>query len=405
MKRYTFSLILGIGIMLLSVSFVNWLINPYDIFESPDIDGINSYKSEVGRHTRLSRVYQVNRVEPEVILLASSRGLVVPESLLSLDGLQGLNLSLPSASTYELLRMMQHANAVRPLKKAVLALDESFSGMKQPGFVESRLSVHSDNMLNKDAWLQEFRDRFQSLLSFDALRSSIRTITNQKEDPESGNSERYHAERVRNAGGHRQMFRNMEASLFSDFKGNEDKCNAVDERSEPGESEYFIYFKKIVELAYRDKIDLYIYFSPIHARLYEAECMLGMRGAYSSMKRQVVTTVETIAHQYGVDPYPVWDFSGYNEVTTENIPEINNTDEIMTWYWEGSHYTKETSNEIFNRIFDNEGYLAGFGTRITTNNIDAHLVDIDMQRLIYLRSHQDDIAELHELFRESRLVH
>lgn len=352
----------------------------------------------------MSRIYQINRVKPDAILLASSRGLVVPDASLSDDGLRGLNLTLTSASTYELLRMMQHANTIKPLKRVILALDESFTDVKQPGFIENRLAVNYDDTPNKVTWLQEWRDSFQSLLSDDALRASIRTIRKQKEDPESVDAEHYRAERIRSAGGHRQMFRNMEASLFSDFKGDENQCAAVDERSETGESEYFIYFKKIVELAYRNKIDLYIYFSPIHARLYEAECMIGMHGAYNNMKRQVVKTVEDIAHQYGVAPYPVWDFSGYNMVTTEDVPEANNTEELMTWYWEGSHYTRETSNKVFNRIFDKKEYLTGFGTRITTNNIDAHLADIDKQRLIYLRSHQDDIEELEQQFRTSRSV-
>jgi len=344
-------------------------------------------------------------VQPEAILLASSRGLVVPDSYLDDDEFKGLNLSLTSASTYELLRMMQHANSVRPLKKVVLALDESFTGVKQPGFVENRLSVFYDGGRNKEAWQQRWRDGFQGLLSDDALKASIRTIRKQKEDPDAVDADYYRIERIRRAGGHRQMFRNMEASLFSTYKGENNLCNSLAESGETGVSENFVYFEKIVEMAYRKKIELYIFFSPIHARLYEAECMIGMRAAYNKMKRQVVATVENIAHEYKVEPYPVWDFSGYNTVTTEDVPEVGDTDDIMTWYWEGSHYTRETADNIFKRIFHNNNHLPGFGERITVNNIDAHLADIERRRQLYLQSHQDDIKELERQFRTSRSVH
>jgi hypothetical protein len=86
------------------VAAFNWLINPYDIFNSPEITGLNAYKSEVERHTRLSKVYQLESLKPEVILLASSRGLVVPDVYFSPDDMKAYNLSLTSASTYELIQ-------------------------------------------------------------------------------------------------------------------------------------------------------------------------------------------------------------------------------------------------------------------------------------------------------------
>jgi hypothetical protein len=404
MKRYTFRLISGIAGILLCLCLFNWFINPYDIFQSPVIKGLNSYKSEVSRHTRLSKVYRVNRVKPDVILLASSRGLAVPESLLSDKGMRGLNLSLTSASTYELLRMMQHAQAVHPLKKAILALDESFTGGKQSGFLENRLSVNYDNTVNKEAWLRELKDRFQGLLSADALRASIRTIMKQDEDPESKNAEHYRAQRIYEAGGHRQMFRNMEASMFSKYKGDENRCMLPDESDKLLQSENFIYFKKIIEMAYKEKIDLVIYFSPVHARLYEAECMVGMRGAYNNMKRRVVSAVKNMADQYHVSPYPVWDFSGYNRVTIEDVPEANDIKDIMTWYWEGSHYTRKAAVKVFERMFANKDTPAGFGLKISTANIEEHLEKVNKQRVGYLRSHQGDITELEQQFKASRSV-
>ena len=106
MKSYSIFLLSGIFLLLFFVSIFNWVINPYDIFLSPGIEGLNQYKSETGRHTRLSKVYQVERVKPDVILLASSRGIVIPESYFSYDGMTGFNFSLTSASTYEFFSIL-----------------------------------------------------------------------------------------------------------------------------------------------------------------------------------------------------------------------------------------------------------------------------------------------------------
>ena len=119
LKKYSIYLLSYILLILLSVAGFNWFINPYDIYESPVIEGVNKYKSEVERHTRLSKVYQLEKLKPDAVLLASSRGLVVPDEMFTAEGMTGFNLSLTSGSTYELYRMLQHAQNVRPLKRVV----------------------------------------------------------------------------------------------------------------------------------------------------------------------------------------------------------------------------------------------------------------------------------------------
>ena len=225
MKKYSIQVLSGIFISLLFVVSFNFLINPYDIFESPEIKGLNSYKSEVIWNTRLSRIYQLENVKPEVILLASSRGMVIPEEYFTDDMMTGFNLSLPSASTYELLRVFQHAQAVYPLKKVILALDEDFTETKQFNFSEDRLMVDVDGNRNEKKWLQRLKDIFVGLLSSNALQSSFRTISKQKLAPDTIDIKQANSDRVSRAGGHRQMFRTMEASMFSEYGGKGDSCH------------------------------------------------------------------------------------------------------------------------------------------------------------------------------------
>ena len=400
MKKYSIYLLSCIFLVLSFVAGFNWFINPYDIFESTAIEGVNKYKSEVERHTRLSKVYQLEKIKPEAVLLASSRGLVVAEEMFAAEHMKGFNLSLTSGSTYELYRMLQHAQQVNPLKRVVLALDELVTGDKQPGFVEDRLAVAYDGSVTPGRFSQKWRDLFSALLSHDALKASLRTIRKQKQSPDSANKD-YKADRVRNAGGHRQMFRTMEASMFSDYEGSENQCQQTQWSSESMKLKELVYFEKIVEFSYINDIDLYIYFSPSHARLYEVKCMTGEFPAMAETKRQVVKIVAELAESYMKRPYTVWDFSGYNEVTTEEVP-VSGDHSLMRWYWEGSHYTEATAALIFEKIFSLGGgssEVIDFGAQISVQNIEQHLGKIQDDRLAYIRSY-DDIVELNALLHD-----
>lgn len=397
MKRYSINILSGILLALAMLTGFNWFINPYDVFSSPSFEGVNSYKSEVERYTRLSKVYKIQRVKPGVMLLASSRGLVIPDSYLDESGVSGFNMSLASASTYELLRVLQHAQAIHPLKKVILALDEEFSGAKKVNFSEERLAVNFDGSVNELLLKQKWKDMFLSLLSFDAFRSSLRTVRKQSADPENSNKNGYRSQRVAKAGGHRQMFRTMESSIFNKYAVFENKCiGGINNGLKPDDSA-INYFEQIVDFAYANNIEMIIYFSPVHARIYEVKCMVGLWGSMERMKRNVVKTVDQISKSYGRPAFNIWDFSGYNSITTEDVPEIGDRTSVMKWYWEGSHYTEETARLILDTIMGKGNGRKDFGPLLTKENIEKHLLDINMQKKKYMSTHIEDIKELNEL--------
>jgi len=399
MKSYSIYLLSAIFSVLLLVAAINWCINPYDIFDSPEISGLNAYKSEVERHTRLSKAYQVEKTKPEVILLASSRGLVVPDAFLSVGGMKAYNLSLTSASTYEQFRMLQHAQAVHPLKRVVLALDERITDSKQASFIENRLAVNEDGTKNINKWKQTWHDYFSSLLSIDALGASIRTLRKQKDSPLNVDAEEYEKQRVYRAGGHHQMFRTMEASIFARYKGGSNQCDMAAGEVSGNKPVSKAIIEQIVDFSYKNNIELVIYFSPVHARFFEVKCMVGEWPEIEQTKRMVVMIVEYLAGRYGRKPFSVVDFSGYNDITTEELPDVDDRSSKMAWYWEGSHYTKRTARKIFDQLLVEKN---GFGVSLTADNIDEYLLDIRDKRKTYVTSHSDDIAELKSLFEQSR---
>ncbi|MCW8922097.1 MAG: hypothetical protein OQK69_00510 [Gammaproteobacteria bacterium] len=393
MKSYSLFLLSGISSVLLAVSVFNWIINPYDVFDSPVIQGLNEYKSETGRYARLSKFYQVERVKPDVILLATSRGMVVPDEYFSTEDMTGFNFSMPSASIYELYRAMQHAHAIKPLKRVVIGIDEEFVNGVQPNFSEGRVIVNYNGDINVSKWIQRIKDVFLSLLSINAFRSSVSTIKKQKESPSLIGYKQHYISRVVRAGGHRQMFRKMESSVFYSHDINNHGCDKklMENKSMPSVN---IYFEKIIDLAYKENIDLHVYFSPIHARLYEVKHMIGKWPCMEKTKQDVVNVVEYKAKQYGRMSYPVWDFSGYNAITMEAVPEKDDSLSMMTWYFEGSHYTRDTANCIFSNMFNKKDMCVNFGIKLTSADLDKHLYDIRSNRKTYIKHYNEDINEI-----------
>lgn len=69
-------------------------------------------------------------------------------------------------------------------------------------------------------------------------------------------------------------------------------------------------FKKIVEFCRQNNIELIVFISPSHATQWEALRVTDRWDSFEEWKRKMVAIT------------PVWDFSGYNSVTSEPIQPI-----------------------------------------------------------------------------------
>jgi len=104
---------------------------------------------------------------------------------------------------------------------------------------------------------------------------------------------------------------------------------------------------------------------------------------------------------FGESAYPLWDFSGYNSLTTEDVPPDGDSETQMKWYWESSHYKKELGDLVLDRIFDYHHSRRivpdDFGILLTSENITAHLCRIRDKQREYHKLHPGDVAEIEEL--------
>ena len=107
--------------------------------------------------------------------------------------------------------------------------------------------------------------------------------------------------------------------------------------------------------------------------------------------------------QAGKTAYSLWDFSGYNSITTETVPAAGSPDK-MRWYSDSSHYNRACGDLILDRIFGHHDPARlipqDFGTLIDERTIDAHLSDIREARAQYSETHPADVQEMAALSKQ-----
>ena len=153
-------------------------------------------------------------------------------------------------------------------------------------------------------------------------------------------------------------------------------------------------FKNVLDTYSRKKVKVILFISPIHARQMEALDALGLYECFENWKRDLVDAVDDVRKKRDVDII-LWDFSGYNSVTTEDIPDSKATQ--MQWYWESSHFKKALGDLVLSRMLHFESHQKvpdDFGVPIHSGNIEAHLAEIRRGKDIYFKEHPEEVEDV-----------
>jgi hypothetical protein len=391
----------------------NWLIDPYDIHDVPRIEGFNARKPEFANHLRMIKAHAVRLKRPQSVLLGTSRaefGLDPDHPALTADGSQSYNLGIVGANMYETMRYLQHAHAAGPLVRAVLALDLfafNIFWKNSKDFSEERLLVTASGKQTSGFG----GETLSVLASFDTLRASVRTIQKQEKALEArvylpnGMADPNHLiQMMQKDGGQRAGFLKSENGFLEMVYLPDDKY--IHRFSDPlsGRST-FDYFRNIVTFCRAEGIDLRLFISPAHARQWEILAAAGLWPHWEDWKRKLVSILDDLGKNRPDHPAPhLWDFSGYNSVTTEDVPQADDASSLMRGYLESSHYNAKVGNMVLDTIFGRpsagEAKLGDFGTILTPENIEEHLAAIRTDRQAYRATHNNDLNDIAELSRK-----
>ncbi|MCP4410144.1 MAG: hypothetical protein GY807_20855 [Gammaproteobacteria bacterium] len=389
-EKYVKTLLLTVILGLSAIASFNWFFNPYELFEPPRIQGVNVEKKEA-RNRRMYKAYAVVEGTYDALILGSSRALALDPLHEGFRGLNAYNLALSWGSTYEAYRYLEHAfnSSSKKIKTVILQISccDGFGKSTYKGFNESRLVNKPGKIYSFDRLFTYLNDLVPALISIDALRASRDVFKHNKiiKHLIHNHKIQWHKERVRKAGGHRQMFND----LMSVMHPRKEHVNKVISAG---------YFGSILHFSHKHDIELIVYLSPFHARYEELYRYKSNGNMSDSWKRSLILHNESIAKKLNRTPYKIWGFTGYNSVTTEPIPGPGDTESTMKWYWEGSHITSDAANLVLDRILNyqhkNRNIPIDFGTLLNSSAIQYNLDKDRENRIKYQKQFPGEVAEI-----------
>lgn len=342
---------------------LNWFINPYGVSNSPKIKGVNWYKPATSDNTRLYKVVDLTRQNAKTILLGASR----IETGINPDhpGLKQYqpvyNLGLAGGTIYEQRRYLEYAISNQPnLKMVILGIDLWLVASPykfNSGFSEARLENQGLNFID-----------------FLQINYSLNTLIKTKDTfIENFNNQvyKYHNDKGLEVLG----IGAVQRANFSQYLPGQ-----VNRKDFTISQLAIDNLKVIKEICQENNIKLVVFITPPHASHLEGIYMAGFGNIIEQMKREIVKIM------------PVWDFHGYNSITTEPIDKITN-------YWDSSHYNLEVGDLILNRIlgYQEETVSADFGVMITPDNIESEIAKMRANRKRWRKEDTKTIEYLENL--------
>lgn len=393
--KYLWSYCLVLVLALGGVFAFNLAVDPFGVYRFVEIRGFNNVKTGQGNYVRMGKAGSVRIIRPRAIILGNSRAEygINPEHP-GWKTVPVYNLAISGSNMYEIFRYFQHAQHIRPLSQVLFMLDlnqfyASWNNAKD--FSEDRLSVTVDEKENKFYYLS---DLVSTTLSLKALSQSINTVWRSaagKTTTYLPNGQRdWHDDllfrtAIKEYGSYSRLFKVEERSFFSTRSKIETPPYVESFVNPVTRVDVFDSFRRLVRISIRDKVDLRLAISPSHARYFEAHRLAGNWYLWEEWKRNLVRILEEEAEKAGVKPFPLWDFSGFNPLTTEPVPPSDDKKTHMKWYFEASHFTTDLGDLVQDRVFGyrEKGRIVPdyFGVLITSRNIDQHLKDIREEEL------------------------
>ncbi len=408
-RRYTWIVLATALLTCFAAMVMNRIIDPFDIYRTGAIVGLNIYKPEKYTRVRLLKAYEVWHLQPHAIVLGTSRSHIgirmthpgwfdAPPSR--------YNLAFDGATTHEMYAYLRHAAGFGHLAQVVLGLDTWQLGMNpsgvRPDFNPALLDVPNSAWHNIETWLAGLRIAF----SADTVLASIHTVSAQSQatpdwlapDGQRLGPTFFHHSTEYEAGPSNYFWEvDREEIGFKLDMGPPENPRPGAPKPEP-DLPSLEYVRRIIAFCHEHDIDLRIFITPAHAHQMEISAVAGEWPKIEAGKRALVAMLADDAAQHSRPrSFPLWDFSGYSSVTTEPVPPADTHTE-MRFYWDSSHFKQQVGDWVLDRLFGevpaSNPPPADFGVQLTSATIDAALADIRLGRTSYRLSHPNEEAQL-----------
>ncbi len=389
--RYRNFIILFIILFLFMISpiaIINYIVDPYGIYHPDYIQK----KPFINTHTRLHKTQRLLSRDYECIFLGTSR----VEGLFDFEFFEKEHLFFQICKTYYNAGISSASvEEVSEFLKLILKFNQPRIVFYGLDFVQFSAPIIESKRSFLSYYRKPYYHRIVVPFSLDTLWNSVKTINstgisyykengswNIDKEMESKNFSIFLESNILNL---KQLFLLNEKAYYNNFYHNF-SLNMRD-----GKSTLF-YYRQILENAYKNKIKFYLFINPFHIRLIEVLDRKIGYNRFEDWKRDIVKLNEEIANLFNTQPYPVYDFSGYNFITSEEIPVEGF--KMKYFYYENSHIRPSAGDLMLKKILLNENQFNNFGILISTKNIEEHL---EKQKELFYRWREENQVEVNEI--------
>lgn len=337
-KHKNYVLALGgclLASLTLNVAF-NVSIDPYLRFGTKRIPGWNDVKPAALSQIRMAKAYEVQRRPFKTLLLGNSRidvGLDPLSKSIPASWQPVYNLSQPGTGTDVSLVYLKHACAYHPPSRVVIGIDfmnflripanQSLRLHELTAEISSTGNDLSSARLHDSQWArlkQQSKDAMKAGLSIAAISDSIRTLMAQQNRfaPNMSDHGFNSGDAFRT-----QIADKGQLALF-DQKNHEYGDHCIRTSANFESSKEMDAIRDILGICNASKFRADMFIHPYHVDVLEMLEATDKWSAFEDWKRQVTAVCE----QNGVR---LWDFSGYNDWTTEYPPPPTDRSTVMSW--------------------------------------------------------------------------
>ncbi|NOR80654.1 MAG: hypothetical protein GQ529_07455 [Methyloprofundus sp.] len=376
---------------------VNYIVDPYMLFQSQRITGFNDKKPTLANRSTLYKPYNVATIQPQTIIVGNSRpemGLNPTSACWPAESGTVYSLSFPGLGFYGQIRALFHAVATDQVENIVLGVDfadflhkkRDSRGLLWPNNKSdfyNRLLVDGEHQKNQSYWLSKTKDFSTALFSLDALSDSLTTLMSQSPNSASRtflgfNPAKDYQEIIRYEGAW-VLFEQKKKELIGRFSNS--NLSIYDSEQWSTELEAI---KRTIQLAIKKDIRLTLFINPYHYTYLETIHDAAYWHEFEQFKRSLTDTVK----KYGNNKVALWDFALYSSYTVSAIPEKNTKTQAFHWFWEPAHYKAELGELILADIFDQQcvtDKTEPVGVNLTKIDIETHLLNQHKQRSVLLQ--------------------
>ena len=329
-KRFYLKVLALVALPITLIAGFNYLIDPYRVWSAPKISHVNEVSDYAGAKDWIQVARAIRRDRPKALIFGTSTSMQLDATEYSKHvGVRAYNAGMVMASTSTIREYFDMAVHEQPdLQHVLLALD--FLQFNELGDItqSTRRPSSVPPLLTEEG--------LAMLFSKDGVAASAATLALNitQGEPEQSTP------------GSPEVFdRYLESAMAQ--RGNYDPYRLSESALE--DLEYMA-----ATCAQRD-IKLTVVITPMHAEHLNALYSAGLGDKYGEWLRRVAAKT------------PVWDFSGYNHITTE--PVVSQ----MKSYHDPFHYTTSVGTLMIRRSVGAGATSPEFGVRVTEFDVERHV--------------------------------